>query len=93
MTAQTIADISGGNAKVPLTATRGLRARSLYLTATGGTARWGDTNVGSARGNELVENVPTRIDQNGADPTDALDLTTFYLYVPSGTTVTVSWTI
>lgn len=92
MVIQTAADIVGGNAKVAL-GTAGQRARRIFITPTGGKCRFGDVNVASARGVELNTDVETVISASDADPADSIDLSTSYVYVPSGTTVTFAWGI
>ncbi len=90
MTPSTAADITGDNAKHAL-GSAGQRARRIVLTATGGNARVGDTNVSSTQGALIIQNVPLTLEQNGADPTDAYDLSNTYVYVPSGTTLSRSF--
>ena len=90
MTPTSVADIVGANAKVAL-AVVGQRARHIVLTPLGGNARVGDVNVAAAQGAALIQNVPTILPPNGADPTDCYDLSHVYVYVPSGTTITVSY--
>lgn len=92
MVIQTQADIVGANAKVAL-GTAGQRARRLFLTPTGGKCRFGDVNVAAARGVELNTDVETTISASDADETDSMDMSTVYVYVPSGTTLTVAWGI
>ena len=96
MVIQTAADIAGGNAKVAL-GTAGQRARRLFLTShtasSGAPARFGDVNVAAARGVELPLDVQVTISASDADPADSIDLSTSYVYVPSGTTVTFAWGI
>ncbi len=93
MVIQTAADIVGANAKVAV-GNSGTRARRLFLTPHGSSAaRFGDTNVAAARGVELPADIMSVISASDADVTDSFDLSTVYLYVPSGTTVTVAWGI
>jgi hypothetical protein len=92
MQPQTIADIAGDNAKHALGAS-GTMASLILLTAVGGPARYGDTNVGSARGVELPSGVQVTIPQNTTDRVDRYDLGQIYVYVPSGTTLTGTWQI
>jgi hypothetical protein len=91
MTIQTEADIAGANAKVQISSTAGAQARRLWLCAFGGNARFGDVNVAAARGVELKQDVPAVFSASDGDATDTIDLTAAYAYVPSGTTLTVSW--
>lgn len=90
MTIQTTADFAGANAKVQLFPTQGGRARRVYLGATGGTCRFGDTNVAAARGVSIPQNIVVVVEASDADVTDFIDLTTLYAYIPSGTTLTVT---
>lgn len=91
MTLQTLPDIVGANAKVPISTTQGQKARRLFLTPTGGKCRFGDTNVAAARGVELNTDVETTISTSDADMTDLMDLTQAFAYVPSGTTLTITF--
>ena len=91
MTIQTRADIAGADAKVALSSTQGVKARRIWLTASGGTARFGDANVAVGRGVICPQNVLVTISASDADPTDTIDLTIASVYVPTGTTLTVSW--
>lgn len=91
MVIHSLPDIVGGNAKVQISATNGLTARRLFLTATGGTARFGDVNVGAAQGVQLPMGVEVTISASDADVTDSIPLIQAYLYVPSSTTVTISY--
>lgn len=91
MTIQTSADIAGAQT-VALSAIVGSQpARRIWLTPTGGNARFGDKNVGSARGVELIQNTMSTFSASDADPTDGIDLVNAYVYVPNGTTLTVTW--
>lgn len=90
MTVQTVADIVGANTKVPIGAA-GQRTRRLMITASGGAARFGDTNAAAARGLLLPQNVPVTISASDADRTDTMDLGSVYAYIPSGTTLTVAF--
>lgn len=93
MTIHSIADIAGGSATVPLLATVGTRARRIFLGVVGsGTVRVGDANVTSSRGVAVVAATPLTISVSDADETDLIDLNTVNAYVPSGTTLTVSYT-
>ena len=92
MTVTTAVDIVGANGKVALGAA-GRRARRIFLTAIGGNARFGDVNVSSTQGAQIIQSVPFTAPDNGADPTDAYDLSLTYVYVPSGTTVSVTFEI
>lgn len=91
MTVNTEADIVGANAKVALGAANQY-ARRIWLTAHGSSnARFGDVNVAAARGVELPADVECTFSASDADVSDRINLALAYVYVPSGTTVTVAW--
>jgi len=90
MQISTLADIAGAGATVPLT-TGAAQARALYLTAIGGTARFGDSSVTAAQGVELPDGVMCAFGVNNDDRVDTIQLNQAHVYVPSGTTVTVSY--
>lgn len=90
MTVLPIADIAGDNAAHAL-GTAGQRARWIKVTASGGTARLGNSAVAAAVGVLCPQNVPVTLESNGADPTDSYDLAGIEAYVPSGTTLTVTY--
>lgn len=92
MQPQTKADISGDDAKHALGSV-GFYATLILLTASGGIARYGDTNVTSSRGVVLPEGVMVTIPQNTTDRPDVYDLSACFVYVPSGTTLSVTWQI
>jgi hypothetical protein len=87
----TIADIVGANTKVPILATAGLKARFLVLTPLGGNCRVGDTNTSASQGAALIQNTTTVIPLDGADRPSTYALSSNFAYVPSGTTLTVSY--
>lgn len=92
MTIHSVADIVGNSTAVQISATEGLRARRLFLCAqTTSNARFGDANVTATQGVELPKDTVVVISASDADPMDTIDLTKAYVYVPSGTTVTVTW--
>lgn len=100
MTIQTIPDFVGASGSVPIAAqpTSGaanLQARRIFLCAHGSSnARYGDkANVGAARGVELPADTVVTISVSGADITDRIDLTQQGLYIPTGTSVSVSYGI
>lgn len=93
MTIQTLPDIAGANAKVQISSVPNSAARRLWITALGGVARFGDVNVGAARGVELATGVQYIFSASDADDTDTIQLEQAYAYVPAGTTLTVSWGI
>lgn len=99
MTIRTLADFIGADAKVQLVqppadgASKDF-ARRIWLTAHGSSnARFGDTNVGAARGVELPADAIVVISASDADIADRIPLIQQFLYVPSGTTVTVTFGI
>jgi len=89
MTIQTIADLVGAGAAVQIAASG--RCRKIFLCAHGSSnARYGDVNVAAARGVELPADTVVTIGASDADPTDLIDLSTSKVYIPNGTTVSVS---
>ena len=92
MTVHTIPDIVGASQAVAISAVEGTRARRLFFTAhTTSTARFGDKNVAAAQGVELPADTMCTFSASDADCTDLMDLTAAFVYVPSGTTVSVAW--
>lgn len=95
MTIQTLPDIVGSGAKVAISTQQGLKCRRLFLTgfriSLGAAARFGDTNVGAARGVILSNATVVTISASDEDPTDLLDLTAAFAYVPAGVTLKVSF--
>ncbi len=88
-----IADIAGDNAAHAIGADP-QQARAIFLTATGGNARFGDlANVGAARGVELPKDVEVTIRASEADKFDHIQLNQAAVYVPSGTTLTIAFGI
>jgi hypothetical protein len=88
-----IADIAGDNGVHAIGAAT-QQARALFLTAVGGTARFGDlANVGAARGVELPDGVEVAIRSSEADKFDFIQLGEAAAYVPSGTTLTITFGI
>jgi len=68
-------------------------AKELILECSAGAsgARFGDSNVGAARGVYLPAGVgPTVLRTSVADERDKIDLTTVYVYVPGGSTLTIT---
>lgn len=91
MVIQDYADIAGDNAVHALSATQGMQARFLTITAVGGPARFGSiATVGAARGVDLPTGVPVTFRASDADRTDSISMTQAAAYVPSGTTLTYS---
>lgn len=90
MTINTVADFTS-SASAQQIATASHQCRRLWLCATGGKARFGDANVGAARGVELPADVEVTIAASDSDATDTIQLDQCYVYVPSDVTVTVTW--
>ena len=90
MTITTVADFtSGGSAQQIAAASK--ECRRLWLTATVAAARFGDASVASGQGVELPVGIEVTIAASDSDPTDTIHLDQCYLYVPSGSTVSVTW--
>lgn len=92
MVITSIADIAGDNA-VHAIGTAPQQARALFLTAIGGTARFGDANVSASQGVELPEGVQVTIRASEADKFDHILLGQASAYVPTGTTLTIAFGI
>jgi hypothetical protein len=90
MQISTLADIAGASTTVPLT-TGAAQARQLTLCAIGGTARFGDASVGAAQGVELPEGVPVTFGVNNGDRIDTMQLNQAHAYIPTGTTLTITY--
>ena len=94
MTINGIADIAGDNAVHPISGATQANARKLWLTAIGGTARFGAKgNVAAAVGVELPEGVACEFEASSSDRIDTIDLTQAAAYIPSGTTLTIAYGI
>lgn len=94
MTIHALADITGAGNTVAISASQGQRARRLWLTAHGSSnARFGNTSAAAAVGVELPADQLCTFSASDADPTDAIDLTIASVYVPNGTTVSISYGI
>ncbi len=93
MTITTIADVAGANTTTRLSSVSSPapRARILIITATGGTARAGDSLTAAARGVLLPASVPVTFEASAADITDSFSLYDFFVYTPSGTTLTITY--
>ena len=92
MTPQTVADITPNGAAVAIGAT-GIRATVIQLTATGTTCRWGDSNVGAARGQKLPAGVPVTLPR-AEFAQGYYDLGKVYVYAGSGSdSVSVSYSV
>lgn len=89
MTIQTLPDFVGNNTAVVLAATG--RAKRIWLTSLSAGTRVGDANTGAARGVDIVQNVPFVLSASNADETDFLFLNQVYVYVPTGSTLTVTY--
>ena len=87
-----VADIVGGNTKVPILAIAN-KARFLVLTPLGGNCRVGDTNTSATQGAAIIQNTTTIIPLDGADLPNTYMLASQFAYVPAGTTLTVSYGI
>jgi hypothetical protein len=85
----TIGDITGDNAKHQITASA-VNARWVKFSATGGTARVGDTNVGAARGVNVPQNGTVEFPMS-LNEFDVYVLPQIYAYVPSGSTLQISY--
>lgn len=91
MVIQSAVDIAGGNAAVALAAAP-RRARRIFLTATGSSnARFGDANVTATRGVALQGGVMEIISASDGDIGDAIDLSEAFVYLPTGTTLSIAW--
>lgn len=84
----TIADIVGDSAAHALGAGS---VRAIFLTPIGGTARLGDGSVGAARGVQLQQSVMQAFYADPDDMTARFDLTLVKAYVPTGTTLTITY--
>jgi hypothetical protein len=85
-----LADISGDNAAHFLTTDATLEATAVYLGAVAGPMRVGDSTVSSTKGVQvatggLLVMPPKRPDQGG------YKLSRIKVYVPTGTTLTISY--
>lgn len=92
MVITSIADIAGDNAVHALGSSI-QQARQLTLTAISGPARFGDASVGAAQGVELPTGIPVTFFANPADLNDFIQLSQAHAYIPSGTTLTISYGI
>lgn len=91
MTINDIADIAGNDGVHAISGSTPANARQLTLCASGGTARFGaKATVGAARGTLLPQNVPVVFHASQSDQIDTIDLTQAAVYVPTGTTLTIS---
>lgn len=68
----------------------GVTARWVTIGAIGGALRFGDGNVGAARGVNIAQNTAKTIEAE-SDITAVLDLSLLYVYVPTGSTATISY--
>jgi hypothetical protein len=84
MTIQTIADITPNGAAVPLSTNPDLFATWITLTATGSSIRYGDVNVGAARGALLQTGVPYTIPAPGTHDQARLYLKSVLVYGAGG---------
>jgi hypothetical protein len=97
MVIQTFTDIIGANTAVQVSnginlGNHRLAARKLWLTPHGSNnARFGDASVSATQGVEMPADVLQTFGASEADPTDAIDLTNAWIWVPTGTTITRAW--
>lgn len=91
MTVHTLPDIAGTSLATRLVATSGPRARWILLASEVGVSNVGDSLVSATRGVDLPIGIPVLLPENGADPTDTYDLFNTYVFVPSGSTLTVTY--
>jgi hypothetical protein len=90
MTIKTLPDITGDNAKHQLSSSD-IHVRALYFGVIGGSCRVGDVNTSATQG---VQITALRTLQVGPDPGDfgeVVSLDNVYAYVPSGSTLTISY--
>lgn len=90
MQISTLPDLAGGDATVALTSGAAC-ARQITVCAVGGIARFGDASVAIARGVELPMGVPVTFRVNSDDPVDLIQLNQTHAYIPTGTTLTISY--
>ena len=90
MVITSIADITGDNNAHAIGSGQ---ARAIFLTATGGKARFGDGNVSATQGVELPQDVTVTIRASEADATDYINLAQLKAYVPTSTTLTIATAI
>ena len=90
MTVQTLADITGDNAKHQIS-TNGILARWVILGAVGGAVRFGDTNVSSSRGASIPSGATVLLPCLTADAWSGYNLSQMYAYVPNSATLTITY--
>lgn len=94
MTLHTLPDVIGGSTATRLVSTPGPRARWIAIAAETGSsavASIGDANVSATRGVDIPIAIPFILPENGADPTDSYDLYNTWVFVPTGTTLTITY--
>ena len=84
MTLQTIPDITPNGAAIQLSTVVSARATWIKATAIGTTIRYGDLNVGSARGALLQTGVLTDIVPRDSFSQSPVDLAAVYVYGAAG---------
>jgi len=86
-------DIAGSNTTVEISATA-IQARWVAFSANG-SAHVGDSTASAAKGvvvNGTVQSAPVIVfSANEADPTDRIDLSQIYAYVPTASTLHISY--
>ena len=96
MVVKTLPDIAGDNAAHQLTASL-IYAKWVQFTAAGGTGspRVGDANVSASRGlavpSAVASTSPPVDFPIVSDPLDNYALNSLYAYVPTGTTLTITY--
>lgn len=91
MTLHTLPDVVGDSTAKRLVSTPGARARWIKLCSEVGVSNVGDASVLAAQGVDLPAGVPVTLESNGADPTDVYDLYNTWVFVPSGSTLTITY--
>ncbi len=91
MTLHTLPDIAGSSTAVRLVATSGLKARWIKVTSEVGVSNIGDASVSATQGVDCPVGVPVTLESNGADATDVYDLYNTWVWVPSGSTLTITY--
>ena len=84
MQLQTIADITPNGTKVQLSSNTALKATWIEMTATGTSIRFGDTNVGAARGVLLTNGATVQVAIRGDFAQQGYSLSECYVYGASG---------
>lgn len=93
MTIIPLPDVVGASSAIAISTftTQPVRARRIFLTAvTTSTARLGDSTVSATKGVALPAAQTVIVSASDGDIGDGIDLTRTFLFVPTGTTVTLS---